>query len=361
MKTFNRGGVVWGRWTVNGRQVRVSSGTSDEKLAKQFLTEKYAESFRESRLGELRRRTWGEATKRYLDEHSSLRTYKQYEAHSKWWTEEFRKRKLVYLDELSPDTVKLIRDAEAARPKLRGGGKRSPADVNRKIAYLRAVMNAAFDEYRWFGDKASAPLYRFIPGEVERLRYLKPEEVMRLVDKLPAPYNAMARFAVATGLRRGNVMEMKWEDVDLGSRTVTIPGVRMKNGELLRIPLNEMAVQVLRSQAEKSETLVFPLADGSEAYEIPSKVWQAALKAAGLKNVRWHDLRHTWASISRQNGVPTEVIQELGGWKDARMVMRYSHLNIDHLYEHAGAMDRAFSTDLAQSAVTNIVPLRASA
>lgn len=361
MKLFPRGGVIWGRWSVNGRQVRVSSGTSDEKLAKQFLSEKYAESFKESKLGELRRRTWDEATKRYLNEHGSLRTFKQYETHSGWWTEEFKKRRLVYLDQLTPDEVAKIRDTEALRPKKRGGGKRSPADVNRKIAYLRAVMNAVFDEYRWFGDKASAPLYRFLPGEVERLRYLKPEEVMRLVNALPAPYSAMARFAVATGLRRGNVMEMKWEDVDLGSRSVTIPGIRMKNGELLRIPLNEMAVQVLRSQAEKSPTLVFPLLDGSEATEIPSKVWAAALKTAGLKNVRWHDLRHTWASISRQNKVPLEVIQELGGWKDSRMVMRYSHLNIDHLYEHAGAMDRAFSTDLAQSAVTNIVPLRASA
>jgi len=361
MKLFTRGGVIWGRWSAKGRQVRVSSGTNDEVLAKQYLSEKYAESFKESKLGELRRRTWDEATKRYLDEHSSLRTYKQYETHSKWWTEEFKKRKLVHLDELTPDVVNKIRDTEMLRPKKRGGGKRSPADVNRKIAYLRAVMNAVFDEYRWFGDKASAPLYRFLPGEVERLRYLKPEEVMRLVNALPAPFSAMARFAVATGLRRGNVMEMKWEDVDLGSRSVTIPGIRMKNGELLRIPLNEMAVQVLRSQAEKSPTLVFPLMDGSEAYEIPSKVWREALKTAGLKNVRWHDLRHTWASLSRQNGVPTEVIQELGGWKDARMVMRYSHLNIDHLYQHAGALDRAFSTDLAHQQNINVVPLRVSA
>lgn len=356
MKLFNRGGVIWGRWSVKGRQVRVSSGTNDETLARQYLSQQYAESFKETKLGELRRRTWDEATKRYLDEHSSLRTYKQYESHSKWWTEEFKKRKLVHLDELTPDVVAKIRDAEAARPKLRGGGKRSPADVNRKIAYLRAVVNAVFDEYRWFGDKASSPLYRFLPGEVERLRYLKPEEVMRLVDKLPEHYGAMARFAVATGLRRGNVMEMKWEDVDLGSRSVTIPGIRMKNGELLRIPLNEMAVQVLRSQAEKSPTLVFPLPDGSEAYEIPSKVWGLALREAGLKNVRWHDLRHTWASLSRQNGAPLEVIQELGGWKDSRMVMRYSHLNIDHLYEHAGALDRAFSTNTAQA--SQVVPLR---
>lgn len=349
MKLFKRGDVWWGRWSVDGKQVRVSSHTSDEKLAKQYLSQKYSESFREEQLGELPRKTWTQATERYLEEHEHLRTYSSYERYSKWWTEVFKKNKLSWLDDLTPDVIKKIRDEEYNRPKQRGGGKRGPADVNRKIAYLRAVMNAVYEEYRWFGDKASAPLYRFIPGEVERLRFLKPDEVLRLVNVLPEPYGSAARFAVATGLRRSNVLGLRWSDVDLGSRTVTIQGEVMKNGQTLRIPLNELGVETLRAQMGKSKDLVFPRMDGDQVNEIPSKVWKAAIKKAGLTNVRWHDLRHTWASLARQNGVPTEVLQELGGWRDARMVMRYSHLSIDHLKGHAEALDRAFSTDLAQS------------
>lgn len=349
MKLFKRGNVWWGRWSADGKPVRISSHTADEKLAKQYLSQKYSESFREEVLGDLPRKTWAQASERYLDEHEHLKTYDAYERHSKWWTAEFKTRKLVWLDQLTPDVIKKIRDEEFNRPKQRGGGKRGPADVNRKIAYLRAVMNAAYDEYRWFGDKASAPLYRFIPGEVERSRFLKPEEVLRLVDKLPEPYCSAAKFAVATGLRRSNVLGLKWSEVDLGSRTVTLSGVVMKNGEPLRIPLNQLGVDTIRAQMGKSEDLVFPRQDGDQVNEIPSKVWKSAIKKAGLTNVRWHDLRHTWASLARQNGVPTEVLQELGGWKDARMVMRYSHLSIDHLQGHAEALDRAFSTDLAQS------------
>lgn len=354
MKLFKRGSIWWGRWTVDGQPVRISSHTGDEKLAKQYLANKYAESFREEQLGELPRKTWAEATKRYLEEHRHLRTLSQYEGHSVWWTEQFKTHKLHWLDQLTPDAIKKIRDAEFNRPKQRGGGKRSPADVNRKIAYLRAVMNAVYEEYRWFGDKASAPLYRFIPGEKERMRYLEPSEVLRLANALPDHYGAAAKFAVATGLRRANVLGLRWSNVDLGSRTVTLPDVVMKNGHALRIPLNEMGVSILRGQVGKAEELVFPGQDGSELSEISSKVWAKALKKAGLKNVRWHDLRHTWASLARQQGVPLEVIQELGGWKDGRMVMRYSHLSMDHLYQHAEALDKAFGTDSAQGKVRSL-------
>jgi len=355
MKMFNRKGskVWWGRWSANGRQFRISSHTEDEKLAKEYLAAEYAKSFKEVRLGEQTRRTWADATKRYLDEHKTLRTLKQYEKYSEWWTGEFKKAKLSYLDEITPDAVKIIRDTEMLRPKQRGKGQRSPADVNRKLAYLGAVMNAVYSEYRWFGANATAPLYKHLPGEVERMRWLKPSEFNKLTEKLPQVYGKMSQLAVATGLRRSNVMKMQWSDVDFGSRTVTIPGMRMKNGEIHSIPLNELAVQLLRSQWGQSETWVFVMEDGSPPKEIPSKVWKRALKDAGLKNVRWHDLRHTWASLARQNGAPLEAIQELGGWKDARMVMRYSHLSVDHLRDHAKVLDRAFSTDLAQSVTTD--------
>lgn len=332
----------WGSWTLDGKRIKVSSGTSDERLAKEILSKKYSASFREERLAEKQRRTWVESTARYLDEHQHRKTVGAYESQSTWWTEQFKKRKVVYLDQIEPDVVKKIRDEEYARPKQRGSGKRSPADVNRKIAYLRAVMNAAYREYRWFGIGEEPPLFRFIPGEVERERFLTAAEAMRLSKSLPEPYGSMALMAVATGLRRSNILKLRWEYVDLGSRSVKLPGEIMKNGQALRIPLSGMAVDVLRLQFGKSKEWVFPKEDGKPATEIPSKVWAAAAEKAGLKDVRWHDLRHTWASLMRQQGLPLEVIQELGGWRDARMVKRYSHLSIDHLLEAAKQLDKAF-------------------
>lgn len=345
MKLFKRGNVWWGAWTVNGFRYRISARTSDQELARECLAKQYAESFRQSRLGEVQRRTWVEATSRYLEEHDHLRTVSEYAKYSAWWSLQFEQHGITYLDEVHPDAISKIRDAEFRRPKIRGGGKRSAASVNRKIAYLRAVMNAAYREYRWFGKGEEPPLFRFIPGEVERERFLTPPEVLRLAEALPTPYGVMAKLAVATGLRRKNILKLKWEQIDLGHRMLRLPGEIMKNGRPLRIPLSSMAVDILRERLGQNGEWVFPLADGRPAEEIPSKLWSAATKKAALEDLRWHDLRHTWASLMRQQGLPLEVIKELGGWRDARMVQRYSHLSVDHLHQAALQIDRAFNVD----------------
>lgn len=344
LKIEQRGNVWWGFWTAKGQRHRESSGTTDEVLAREIITKLYAASFREKVLGEKPRRTWAEATERYLEEHEALRTYDEYEKKSEWWTAQFQARKVSYLDEITPDLVKDIRKWWMTVPKQRGGGKRGAADVNRYIAYLRAVVNAAYREYRWFQTGEEPPLYRFQPGEVSRLRFLQPDEVDALVAALPHPYGVAARFAVATGLRRRNVLRLTWDQVNFDAKTATIEGMHMKNGELLKIPLNAKAIAVLKSQANNSD-YVFLKETGAIAREIPSKVWKKACKEAGLTNLRWHDLRHTWASLMRQQGVELELIRELGGWKSLAMVERYAHINIDHLRDAAAVIDRLFGED----------------
>lgn len=326
---------------MDGKQVRVSSKTSDEKLAKRYLAEQYAQSFRKEKLGEKPRRTWTEAVEAYLRDRKHLKSIHSYEYHREWWDAEFKKRNLIYLDQLEPEVIKKIRDEELARPKLRGGGQRSPADVNRKLALLRAVMHAAYSEYRWLD--GVAPLYRFAPGgSVERIRHLKPEEVLRLSRAMPEQYRDLVLMAVATGLRRGNVLRMRWDQIDFGSRTIRVDGVEMKNGQTLVLPLNQAAVDVLNRRKGNDSPWVFPLNDGKPLKEISSKVWAAACEKAGLSDLRWHDLRHTWASSLRKSGVETSVLRELGGWKDARMVERYAHLDIDHLRAAAERIGEAY-------------------
>lgn len=62
-----------------------------------------------------------------------------------------------------------------------------------------------------------------------------------------------------------------------------------------------------------------------------STAWENACARAGLKEFRWHDLRHTWASWHIQDGTPLHVLQELGGWESVEMVQKYAHLSVDHL------------------------------
>ena len=66
-----------------------------------------------------------------------------------------------------------------------------------------------------------------------------------------------------------------------------------------------------------------------------TKAWHAALERARIKDFRWHDLRHTWASWHVQNGTPLHVLQELGGWETVDMVRRYAHLSAEHTAHYA--------------------------
>ena len=74
-----------------------------------------------------------------------------------------------------------------------------------------------------------------------------------------------------------------------------------------------------------------------------SKIWKKAIDLAGLEDVRWHDLRHTWASLMRQGGVGLDTLQELGGWQSRDMVQRYAHLNVEHLAPAASVIDGLLS------------------
>jgi integrase len=352
MRIFRRGSTWWYDFSIGGQRVRGSCDTDNEAKARQVLAEKHSQVWQKQKLGVRVRRSWAEATERYLKEHEALRTIETYRWQSEWWTEAFKLRNLTYIDELHPDVIKVIRDQEFARPKLRGGGKRSVADVNRKIAYLRAVVNAVYREYRWL--EGEPPLYRMLPGEIERDMALEPAQVLRLAEVLPEPYGIMAKFAVATGLRRGNVLKLRWEYVDLGARMIRLPHQVMKNGKALRLPLNSMAVEILRSQWGKSDEWVFPRADGTVASEVSSKVWDKATKAAGLDGFRWHDLRHTWATILGESGVSEQEIQRLGGWKDARMVKRYANLSVDHLSKAAEVVSESFGTNPAQGGLRKV-------
>jgi integrase len=145
----------------------------------------------------------------------------------------------------------------------------------------------------------------------------------------------MAEFSLATGLRQSNVTHLEWSQVDLGRRLAWIHADQAKGKRDLAVPLSDAAVAVLRRQLGAHAKWAFPYRGG--AIKQPTQVaWLAAVKAAGLGDFHWHDLRHTWASWHVQNGTPLAVLQELGGWRDLKMVLRYAHLAPGHLAPYAG-------------------------
>jgi integrase len=144
-------------------------------------------------------------------------------------------------------------------------------------------------------------------------------------------------FALATGLRQGNVIKLEWSRVDLERGTCWITGDQAKNGEDLHVSLSEVALAVLRRQQGEHERFVFTYL-GKPIKQVNTKAWRAALRRAGIENFRWHDLRHTWASWLIQNGTPLYDLQEMGGWRSAAMVRRYAHLAPAQMARHAAVV-----------------------
>jgi len=156
-------------------------------------------------------------------------------------------------------------------------------------------------------------------------------------------------LSLSTGLRRGDMYErLVWESVDLVEKIATIP--RSKNGEPVHIPLNAdamRAIMIFRSRGEATGRVVRNRAGDTLRY---NNFWFVpAVRAAGIKNFRWHDCRHTYASRLRQRGVPLGNIAELLGHKGLAMTKRYAHLAISNLHQ-AVALLESNSTTVAPDA-----------
>jgi len=329
MAIYPRGKTWAYRFTIKGKKYRGSCHTQDEAKAQELHDTLVAKAWRGELLEEKPRRTLKEALDRFLDEHQHKRTWKADQRFADWWREKLR---VTYLDEVTADLVKTVREKHCAGAK--------PATVNRKLAFLRAVVNAAWREWAWI---ESAPKLKLLPGEVQRRRFLQPHEIHRLVQALPAPYNDCALMAVSTGLRQANIFGLRWDQVNLVGGVAVFQEQVMKNGLPFSCPLNATAASVIRAQTGKHSEYVFVRRDGQRINGLPSKLWKAALAKAGLSDVRWHDLRHTWASLMRQAGVGLDDLQELGGWESRIMVQRYAHVNVDHLKPLAGVLDNVLA------------------
>jgi integrase len=165
-------------------------------------------------------------------------------------------------------------------------------------------------------------------------RFLTRQQVEDLIAALPQHSAQMVRFAVATGLRRGNVTGLTWDRIDGGFAYV--PGSQSKGKRGIPVPLNADAMQVLEERRGIHPTHVFTFR-GSPITQVATRRWREACRAVGLPNLRFHDLRHTWASWQAQAGTPVYALRELGGWSTDAMVRRYAHLGPGDL---AGYADR---------------------
>lgn len=329
----------WFKFTTpDGKVVRQSTGTEDKRQAQELADTSKAEAWRFAKLKEKPRYTWQQAVVKWLQE-SQKRTIDEDRANFRWLDRYLGQKVLAEIDQSDIDRI--------ITAKLKDGV--SNARVNRITALVSAVLNKARREWGWIDQ---VPPIRKLAEPTKRIRWLTHDEAARLLTELPPHLEAMARFSLLTGLRESNVTLLEWNQIDLQRRVAWIHPDQAKAGKAIGVPLNDEAISIIRAQIGKHQRYVF-VYQGKTVLRANNHAWRKALKRADIEDFRWHDLRHTWASWHVQAGTPLNVLQELGGWSDYKMVLRYAHLAPEHLAQHAANVGTILGT-AANKKVVNI-------
>jgi integrase len=228
----------------------------------------------------------------------------------------------------------------------------APATVLREVSVLKHILSLAVE---WEiipvnpsqGVKAPKP-------PAGRLRYLQPTELRALIDACPDWLRPIVGLAVSTGMRRSEILGLRWLDLDLEHGRLMLP--QTKNGEGRIVYLNQIAVASIESlpSSENWRTTdrLFPDIGPDQI----SVAFGRVCKKVGIEDFSFHDLRHTAASWMRMKGADIHTVAQLLGHKDLRMAARYQHLSPQFLSEAVRTLDGVFG-DLRYQGVTAVAAL----
>ena len=338
MGVFTKNGSFWIDYYANGCRKREKVGPS-KTLAEMALKKRQIE-VAENRFLDVKK----EQKVKFKD---FAQTYAEtYGKKKRSWdsTDEHYLKKLTsffgdkYLHEITPFLVQKYQ-TQRRQEKTNRGGLVSVAYVNRELACLKCMFRLAIE---W--DHATENPVKKIKFEKEnnsRVRFLEKEELKKVLDFCGPRLKPVVILAVNTGMRKAEIQNLKWRDVDIQRGFLTLYST--KNGETRRVPLNNTAKEALMSVSKHPESpYIFCNTDGIH-YNF-SGVFEKALGKAGIKDFRFHDLRHTAASYLAMSGVDLNTIRDILGHKSLDMVLRYAHLSPTHQANAVSRLDRQMDT-----------------
>jgi integrase len=222
------------------------------------------------------------------------------------------------------------KDVEEFKAALSEEENLSVASVNHHLKLFKAVYNRATRLGNFTGHNPVAAV-RLSRENNARNRCLTAEEEARLLEALPTSLRPFVLMALHTGMRRGELRALRWEDVDLANGALRVR--RDKAGDGRWVALNRVALEALRTvkrEQRVSGAYVFCSPEGRFLHNF-ERYWRPALRAAVIPDFRFHDCRHTFASRLAMAGTDLYTVQRAGGWKSQAMVQRYAHLSPDHI------------------------------
>lgn len=224
---------------------------------------------------------------------------------------------------------------DVARWHSRLGQQGGPYTANRSLALLRAMYNRAVRKLGWTDSNPAIGIDRF--RETARERFLQPEELARFfaaLDREDQYVQDFFRLALFTGARRTNVLQMRYSEIQGNLWKPT----RSKSGHPITIPLVAEALEIIeRRQRDATTDAVFPgLRGGAKFMGVPRAAWTRVLKAAGISDLRVHDLRRTLGSWQASQGTSLPIIGAMLGHRPGSPATAiYGRLMVDSVKQSA--------------------------
>lgn len=321
----NRDGkeMWWVRLSHQGKE-RWFGGFVNKTEARNFYEQAKGEQRKGKFFPEQHQRDKSEYLHTLIDDHmdeNSKKTRSNDVGYARWWKERLPETRVNSLD------GQIIREAgrDLERRELK------PQTVKHYLKFLRQVLNWAVREKRILKNPVTDMILPKTPQG--STRFLSQVEEEKVLSALGSRYSPWARLAILTGMRLSEQFSMKWTDVNLEVGIVTLPTT--KSGGVQYVQLNEEARCILRGFISwERSNYVFPSRNATKPIQVRNfyrRVWMPAVDKAGLKGLRWHDLRHTFASRLAMSGATPNTIAALLRHSSLALVQRYAHLSQDHL------------------------------
>ncbi|MGE4542704.1 MAG: integrase [Pedobacter sp.] len=318
-----------------GKTIRKSSGTTNFKEAQAILT-KNRQMLMEGKNPEIKKiknYTFSELAEKYLPWCERQKAFKTKARKIKQLVDTFGPLPLRQFNTLQ------IEQFQTERLKFN-----KPATVNRLLATLKHMFTKA-EEWEMVEEEVlkKTRKVKLLQENNRRLRFLSAIETQELIKACDPHLKPIVIAALNTGMRKNEILTLKWEqNIDLRHNFILLDTT--KNGERREIPINEAFLKVLKSQIRRIDVpYVFFNPKTGKRYGDVKKSFYSACRRAGIKDFRFHDLRHTFASHLVMAGVDITTVKELMGHKTLSMTLRYAHLAPSHKVAAVDLLNHALS------------------
>jgi len=232
-----------------------------------------------------------------------------------------------YLSKITPAMIEKYK-AKRKADTNRKGENIAETTINRELTCLKTLYNKA-NEWNKANHNPTSNIKNFKENNTTQI-ILNSREVKRLIDSAVDHLKPIIVIAVNTGMRRGEILSLKWKNINFIKGYIEIED--SKSGESRKVPMNSIVFETLKRMDKKHRYVFYNPKTKKNIVEI-KRSFNTARKKAGLKKVRFHDLRHTAATRMCELGVPLKVVSKILGHSTIKMTERYANPTPDSMKE----------------------------